>query len=179
MGFPNDTIMSPQLPTHLGVKNVKCRIFNLQMTKLCCKVSTTNSFQPQISSSKCLEVKRKNVFRILCISMLFAFLQRFQCTPCYKHCINETAASICMCDSLLENLLNSLIWGKFISGWRTRPTTKAVSLVQAIIDVLLPSHSISALLATLCAFHLQLPTYFIQHFCRLLSTATWQLNHYW
>jgi len=34
---------------------------------------------------------------------------------CSKHCISETAALICMCDTPLESLLNGLILDKFNS----------------------------------------------------------------
>jgi len=54
---------------------------------------------------------------------------------CSKRCISETAASMCMCDTPLESLLNGRIGGKFIScidiisTRRARPTAIAVHLV--------------------------------------------------
>jgi len=54
---------------------------------------------------------------------------------CSKSCMSEMAAMICMCDTPLESLLNSLIGDKFISRrslistWWVQPTAISVPLV--------------------------------------------------
>jgi len=91
---------------------------HFHILKICCKVVPINNFQWKSCLSKNLDVYRENTFEIdACLSIL----QHFQGAPLTDainallyYSISEMAASIYMCDLLLERVLYGLIRSEFI-----------------------------------------------------------------
>jgi len=118
IGFPMTLILSPNFtPFPSSVLHVeqiaKNRIFDFQMIKLCCKVVPISNFNWKSCTSKCLEGTCVKLSKSM---HSYAFYNDFSArlTPSSKRYISEMAASICMCDTSLERILNGLIGGKFI-----------------------------------------------------------------
>jgi len=106
------------------------------MIKICCKVILINKSKRPSCSPECSEGSREKCFEIDAFYAFYNFLSApVAMALCSKRCISETAASMCMCDTPLEGLLNGVIRGAFIlrrgpiSTRRARPTGIVVPLV--------------------------------------------------